>query len=136
MHLQAIRKLVSHVSLQILGHTVYITACEDKRYKNEKGHGRTYLQCFYHAPCTKNPQRLDTWKSKKHYLSEFMTDDEVIKQCYVAFEAAIKHEIMEGFQFDGIIVFNPHTDFRELLKISKKEITRENTERQIVNFDV
>lgn len=135
MHLPTIRKLISNVSCSLFGTPVYVRADEDKRYKDNKGHGRVYIQCFYYAQCTKGGS-LDTWKGKKHYLSEFMTDDEIIKQCYVAFEAAVKHEMMEGFKYNGTILFNPHADFRELLKISKKEVTREDTSRQIVNFDV
>jgi hypothetical protein len=32
---------------------------------------------------------------------------------------------MEGFKVDNIILFNPHINFEELLKISDKEITRD-----------
>lgn len=53
-----------------------------------------------------------------------MTADEIVKTVYAAFEAAIKHEVMEGFKVDGIVLFNPHVDFEELLKISHKEIQR------------
>jgi hypothetical protein len=53
-----------------------------------------------------------------------MTDDEIIKTSYGAFKAAVEHEVMEGFKVDGIILFNPHVNFEELLKISHKEIKR------------
>jgi hypothetical protein len=86
-------------------------------------YGRVYIQLRYSAGCTKDGHD-DTWKGRKWYLSEYMTDDEIIKTCYVAFEAAVKHEIMEGFKVDGKILFNPHINFEELLKISDKEIKR------------
>ena len=53
-----------------------------------------------------------------------MTDDEIIKTCYAAFDACVKHEIMEGFKVDGKMLFNPHINFEALLTISDKEITR------------
>lgn len=64
------------------------------------------------------------WSGRKWYLSDYMTSDEIIKTCYVAFEAAVKHEIMEGFKVGGIVLFNPHTQYTELLKISHLEIQR------------
>lgn len=60
-----------------------------------------------------------------------MTEDEIVKQAWVAFQAAVNHEMLEGFKFDDVIVFNPHTSFRELLKVSPKEVIREFTP----NFD-
>jgi hypothetical protein len=53
-----------------------------------------------------------------------MTDDEVVKTAYVAFEAAVKHEILEGFKVDGKILFNPHVNFEALLTVSDKEVFR------------
>jgi hypothetical protein len=53
-----------------------------------------------------------------------MSDDEIVKTCFTALEQAIKHEVMEGFKVDGIVLFNPHVNYTELLKISNREITR------------
>jgi len=86
--------------------------------------GRLYLQFSYKAPCTKTSIVSD-WKGRKWYLSSHMTEDEVIKTAYAAFQACINHEIMEGFKVDNIILFNPHVSYKELLKVSHKEIKRE-----------
>lgn len=86
--------------------------------------GRIFLQVIYKAPCTKTGD-INEWSGRKYYLSDYMTDDEIVKTAYVAFESAIKHEIMEGFKVDGIILFNPHINFEELLKISHKEVKRD-----------
>jgi hypothetical protein len=99
------------------------------RYRIERDvtdpiHGRVFIQVIYDAPCTKTGN-LEEWKGRKWYLTEFMLEDEIIKTAYVAFEAAVKHEIMEGFKFDGQIVFNPHVSFRDLLTLTHKEIKRE-----------
>lgn len=53
-----------------------------------------------------------------------MTDDEIVKTAWCAFEAAVKHEIMEGFKVDGKILFNPHLNFEALLSISHLEVKR------------
>lgn len=113
-----IRKLVSRISLTCLDKPFTILIEADKR-----GGDRIYLQVQYDSRCTKTGE-LDTWKGRKWYLSEFMTDDEVVKTAYCAFEAAVKHEVMEGFKVDGKILFNPHIDFEELLAISNKEVYR------------
>ena len=89
--------------------------------------GRIFLQVCYSAPCTKTGIE-DTWKGRKWYLSEFMTDDEIVKTAWCAFEAAVKHEVMEGFKVDGIVLFNPHINFEELLKVSGREVRREQHE--------
>lgn len=121
------KKLLSRVKCSILGKTFHLIVAYDKSYMligsgNAKA-GRVYIQLSYKAPCTKG-QAKDEWKGRKWYLSQYMTDDEIIKTVYSAFEACVKHEIMEGFTVDGKVLFNPHINFEELLKISHKEITR------------
>jgi len=85
--------------------------------------GRVFIQIQYDSVCTKSGS-IESWNGRKYYLSEYMTDDEIIKTIYVAFESAVKHELMEGFKVDNIILFNPHINFEELLKISHKEVKR------------
>lgn len=92
-------------------------------HDNEFENGRIFLQVTYEAPCV-HDKEMKEWHGRKFYLSKHMTDDEIIKTAYVAFESAVKHEIMEGFKVDGIILFNPHINFEELLKVSHKEIKR------------
>jgi hypothetical protein len=104
--------------MTLFGKTFRIIVRED----NIHG-GRIYLQVAYISPCTHSGEEME-WKGRKWYLSEFMTDDEIIKTSYGAFKAAVEHEVMEGFKVDGIILFNPHVNFEELLKISHKEIKR------------
>lgn len=116
--MEGIKKLVSRITMEIFGEKFGIILDRDK-VTNE----RLFVQAYYTAPCT-NSGKTEQWKGRKYYLSDYMTEDEVIKTCYVAFEQAVKHEVMEGFKVDGIILFNPHINFEELLKISHKEIKR------------
>jgi hypothetical protein len=129
-------KLLERVTLNCLGVDFKIRVEWDKKYplrslevKLEhniinKYPPRMFLQIQYTSPCTKTG-KVEEWSGRKWYLSEHMTNDEVIKTAYAAFETAIRHEIMEGFKVDGKILFNPHVDFEELLKVSGKEVKRE-----------
>lgn len=122
-----VKKLINNISFSIFNQKLNLNVFYDKKYRkydiSNNDHARLYLQISYEAPCTKTG-KIEKWKGGKHYLSSYMTEDEIVKKAYVAFEAAIKHEIMEGFKFNNIIVFNPHVNFRELLKISHKEVKR------------
>lgn len=118
--LQRIKELVDRLSARCLGTVFNITVNADQIYNN----GRYYIQCYYFAPCT-NTGEKQLWKGRKWYLSEFMTDDEIVKTAWCAFEAAVKHEMMEGFKVDGKILFNPHVSFEALLEISDQEVKRE-----------
>lgn len=129
--------LLRRISLSCLDKEFNILLEYDKKYtqetlspiyksvKYEEPVGRLYIQLSYSAQCTKT-KKVDSWKGRKWYLTQHMTDDEIVKTCYAAFEACIKHEILEGFKVDGKILFNPHVNFEKLLKITKHEIKRKN----------
>lgn len=119
--LDRVKKITNRVSMSIFGATFSIRVEHDNEYEN----GRVFLQVIYNAPCTKTG-KVSEWHGRKFYLSKYMTDDEIVKTAYVAFEAAVKHEIMEGFKVDGIILFNPHINFEELLAVSHREVQRDN----------
>jgi hypothetical protein len=113
--------IVGRISAKIMGHVFGIRVENDLKVESN---GRTFIQVVYSSVCTKTDKE-EVWHGRKWYLSEHMTDDEIVKTCYAAFEAAVKHEVMEGFKVDGKILFNPHINFEELLKISDREIERQ-----------
>lgn len=117
---EEIEKLLERVSFSLFGTMFYVVAQRDKINPES---GRIYIQTKYAAKCNKTDE-YKVWYGSKYYLSEFMTNDEVIKKAYVACQQAVNHEVMEAFKVDGIILFNPHVDFEELLKVSHKEVTR------------
>ena len=86
--------------------------------------GRIFIQIIYKTKCNKEGD-LRNWHGRKWYLSDFMTEDEVIKTLFVAFKSVVEHEIMEGFKVDDTVLFNPHTSYTELLKVSDKEVQRD-----------
>lgn len=119
--LEKVLALTGRISMKLFN-TEFKIRVEHDNVHGEKG--RIFLQVTYDAPCTHTGEDLN-WHGRKWYLSEYMTDDEIIKTSYAAFEAAVKHEIMEGFKVDNIILFNPHLSYTELLAISHKEVKRE-----------
>lgn len=114
-----IQQLISRISLSVLGTRFHLRFQRDVLNVS----GRYFLQVMYTARCTVTDE-LQAWQGRKWYLSEFMTDDEIVKTAWCAFDAAIKHETMEGFKVDGKVLFNPHVNFEELLTVSHKEVTR------------
>lgn len=120
--IERVKYLTNKISASILGNPFYFRV----EYDNEFGEGRNrrvFLQVVYWAPCTKDGESKE-WYGRKWYLSKHMTTDEIFKTAYVAFESAVKHEVMEGFKIDGKILFNPHVNFEELLAVSEKEVSR------------
>lgn len=115
-----ITELLGRVSFNLFGTEFKVIAHKDKINPES---GRIYIQTQYSAKCNKSGVE-QIWFGSKYYLSDYMTNDEVIKKAYVACQQAVNHEVMEAFKVDGIILFNPHVDFEELLKVSHKEVTR------------
>ena len=115
-----INSICSRVRMCIFGHRFNIKVEYDK-----KGGDRIFLQLFYQTKCTKTGEE-EIFRSRKWYLSEHMTDQEILGTLWLAFEIAVKHELMEGFKVDGTILFNPHVNFNKLLEISNNEVTRSN----------
>jgi hypothetical protein len=118
---EEVLKITSHIECEVFGTEFTIRVDTDNKNRNS---GRVFIQIVYHAPCIKTGQILE-WHGRKWYLSEHMTEDEIVKTCYAAFEAAVKHEVMEGFKIGGIAPFNPHVDYKQLLAISHMEVQRE-----------
>jgi hypothetical protein len=117
---QKTEKLTNRITMNLLGTEFKIRVEGDNAYES----GRIFIQIIFNAPCTKSGE-IEEWHGRKWYLSEHMTDDEVVKTAYSAFKACVEHEVMECFKVDGVILFNPHINFEELLKISHNEVRRD-----------
>lgn len=118
MNIKDVKELLKTIKTNCLGVNIDVKVFVDKKYR-----GRLYLQAFYFSPCSKT-KRYKEWQGRKNYLSEYMTEDEVVKTAYLTYKQAVEHEIMEGFTVNNTIVFNPHVDYKELIKISNNEIER------------
>jgi hypothetical protein len=117
---EKVKEITKRISINFFGSEFKIRVERDNVRPED---GRIFLQAVFNAPCTKQDSTQE-WHGRKWYLSEFMPDDEIMKTAYAAFKMAVEHEAMESFKVDGIILFNPHVNFEELLKVSHKEVKR------------
>lgn len=124
--LERVQNLLKRISTKLFDVEFRIVAEYDKEFTTMVDglpHGRIYLQVQYEQACNDTGEIL-TWHGGKFYLSQYMTDDEIVKKAWVAFEMCVKHEVMEAFLVDGLRLFNPHADFEALLSVSKNEVKR------------
>lgn len=121
MNEQSVKAFCQNITMSVFGAHFRLRVERDCK---DPVDGRIFLQVTYEAPCTKTGA-VQEWHGRKWYLSEYMTEDEIVKTAYAAFEAAVKHEIMEGFKFNGKVVFNPHVNYLSLLLVTDDEVSRE-----------
>ena len=96
---------------------------DQKAFKKLGSASRLYIQIIYATRCVKTMQ-YKYWRGRKWYLSDHMTEDEIVKTVFAAVKMAVEHEVLENFKVNGKALFNPHVDYKELLKISDKEVVR------------
>jgi len=79
---------------------------------------RYYLQVQVDGICnvTKEPCK---WNGRKWFLSEYMTDSEVVHTALKAVLTAVEHEAREQFLYKGEPIFHGHFDVEALHEISK-----------------
>jgi hypothetical protein len=121
MTLEQIKLITDKIKCQLLSTTFRIRVERDNK---DLGNGRIFIQMSYDGFCSRTGVFQYDWHGRKYYLSDYMTEDEIVKTCFAAFKAAVEHEVMEGFKINDITVFNPHIDHKELLKISHIEVKR------------
>lgn len=114
--------ITKRIKLKLLGIDFSIRVERDNIYPDSD---RIFIQIVYNTECNKTG-KMTEFHGDKYYLSPHCTKDEIVKKCFKAFKDCVLHEVMEGFTVDGIVLFNPHVDFEELLKVSNKEVSRNN----------
>ncbi len=57
------------------------------------------------------------WTGRKWFLSPHMTDTEIVKTALNAVLAAVTHEALETFRYDGVTIFDPHISVDDLLAL-------------------
>lgn len=69
---------------------------------------RFSLQCF--LPDTTATLGWEWQVGRWWYLDQYECENEehIVKQIWMAYEAFMKHEIMERFRYKGALVFDPH----------------------------
>ncbi len=120
--LKDIRRTLQPLSMVVLG-TKFDIRLERDNQSALSGGGRIFIQILFSAPCQKTGEFKER-RGRKWYLSDYMTEDEVIKTAFAALKAVVEHEVMEGFKFNKVPVFNPHVSYTALLRVSGEEIQR------------
>lgn len=71
-----------------------------------------------HGHCNKSQASLEWW-GRKWLLSKHTTDTEVVATAFKAYLTALEHEAREQFTFDGVPVFDSHTDVHAIVDLRK-----------------
>lgn len=61
------------------------------------------------------------WRGRKWRLSLHMTESEIVKTALKAVLAAAEHETLEKFKYDGVSIFDPHIDVKDLLELRRSK---------------
>ena len=64
------------------------------------------------------------WHGAKHFLSSFMTEQEVVGQCFTAIMRAMENEVRQNFLFEGEPIYQTYLDPHALAKLSKENRTQ------------
>lgn len=77
------------------------------------------VQLQYMEPCVKTGKNT-LQKSRKWYLSPWMTDSEVVETVWAMCQRSHLHVAAEGFTFEGVRVYSPHYNIETRLYCMKK----------------
>lgn len=83
-----------------------------------KDESRNYIQITCDGICNVTGKAFP-WKSRKWYLSKYMTDGEVVQTVFLATLVAMEHEVREQFKYKGESIFDPHYDIEKLVNLRK-----------------
>lgn len=98
----------------------------------KRGNAR-YIQLEVDGTCAVTGEPA-TWRSAKRYLSEFVTEQEVVGTVFGLIKDAEEHEMREVFRYKGRSIFNPHLDVSALAELASKKVNfdyRENSMREV-----
>jgi hypothetical protein len=101
---------------------------ERVKYKDWRLHigssdGRAYLQWVFTGLCVKT-KRLELQHCRKWFLSEHMTESELVQTAFAAALAAEEHECREFFSYQGCRLFQPHVSVHALMAACAVEDAR------------
>lgn len=80
--------------------------------------GRAFFQVECTGSCNYTGVPMN-WKGRKWWLSEHMTDGEIVQTALMACLAASEHEIREQFKYRGESIFDHHYDIERLVELRR-----------------
>lgn len=63
--------------------------------------------------------KIEWGEGRKEFIPYGSCESFIVKTCWLLFELLVRHEIMEGFCWDGKAIFNPHNSIIELAELQK-----------------
>jgi sarcosine oxidase delta subunit len=101
----------------------YLETLEHIKFKDWKLVGQEYSDCFFmkwvfmERDTTKQEdETLYEQHCRKWFVSKHSTLSEIIRTAWLAVQQAVQHETEESFLFNGVRMFDPHTDYVDLMK--------------------
>jgi hypothetical protein len=85
--------------------------------------GREYLQWRFEGPCVKTG-KVAIQPCRKWWLSQHMTESELVQTAMAAALQAEEHECREFFAYQGKRLFQPHISVRALMRVCDQEDVR------------
>lgn len=78
--------------------------------------GRWYIQWQFEGPCSFTGKVIEQ-PCRKWWLSEWMTQGEVVQTAFMAAMAAEEHECREFFKYQSKRLFGPHIKMEALMEV-------------------
>lgn len=88
-------------------------------YIGEKS-GCMFLQIRFEAKCH-STGNIELQTCRKYQLSEFMTETEIVRTCFIAVCRAEMHEIEELFKYRGQDIYNSHINVNKLAQFCESQ---------------
>lgn len=82
------------------------------RIKLTNKYESVFLQYGEATHCANNPDDISTQYGRKWYMSQHMTDSEIIQTIFLAVTVWEEHERRERFRLDGKAIFGPLNQIR------------------------
>lgn len=81
---------------------------------------RPYLYWRFISPDYTKGGEPAMWNSRKWYLSQHMTESEIVQTALAAALMAEEHEAREAFSYKGKHLFNPHIGVASMLAVCEQ----------------
>lgn len=93
-----------------------------------RGGGRQgwLVQVWFERPDTETGV-ISTGKSRNEIVYTGATESAVVKTCWLLLELTIRHELMEGFRWKGLRIFNPHNTVGQLAAVQMLRAAEERS---------
>jgi hypothetical protein len=76
-----------------------------------------FLQAEFHSPCA-DTGNLTLMETRQWFISQNMTESEVVQTAFKCVLTAIEHEAREQFKYEGQAIFGPHFNVNDLVALA------------------